>query len=194
MKGLRIGYIRVSADDQNPERQLQDISLDKKFIDKASGKDTNRPQFMMMMDFIREGDVLIVHSLDRLARNLRDLIEIVQTLIKRRCQIQFIKESLLFNGDDSPMSMLLLSVMGAFAEFERAIIKERQMEGIAIAKKKGLYHGKQFTLSDEQLRQLIERSQEITNKSELAREFGISRASVYNYLKRIEVREKLGLK
>ncbi len=124
-KGQRIGYVRVSSYDQNPDRQLENETLDRVFTDKASGKDVNRPQLEEMIQFVREGDTVVVHSLDRLARNLDDLRNLVKNLNDRGVKIQFVKEGLTFTGEDSPMSNLLLSVMGAFAEFERALIKER---------------------------------------------------------------------
>jgi len=117
-----IGYIRVSSIDQNPSRQLEGVALDKIFTDKASAKDVNRPQLMELLDFVREGDVIIVHSMDRLARNLEDLRRLVQRQTQRGIRIEFVKEGLSFSGDDSPMATLLLSVMGAFAEFERALL------------------------------------------------------------------------
>lgn len=184
MKGMKIGYIRVSADDQNPDRQLQDVALDKKFIEMASGKDTNRPQFQIMMDFIREGDTLIVHSLDRLARNLYDLRSIVQSLIEKGVEIQFVKENLTFNGNANPMSMFLLSVMGAFAEFERAIIRERQMEGIALAKKKGIYKGgRKKQLDKEKIEEILRRIYNREPKTRIARDFKISTNTLYRYLR-----------
>ena len=134
MRGQRIGYVRVSSFDQNPERQLDQVQVDKVFTDKASGKDTQRPQLDALLSFAREGDTVVVHSMDRLARNLDDLRRLVQTLTKRGIRIEFVKECLSFTGEDSPMANLLLSVMGAFAEFERALIGERQREGIALAK------------------------------------------------------------
>ena len=115
MSGKRIGYIRVSSFEQNPERQLESISLDKKFIDKASGKNTVRPQLEAMLDYARDGDTIIVHSMDRLARNLDDLRRLVTQLTDQQIRIEFLKEGLTFTGEDSPMSKLLLSVMGAFA-------------------------------------------------------------------------------
>ena len=183
MTGLRVGYIRVSSIDQNPERQLEDVALDKIFTDKASAKDVNRPQLMEMLDFVREGDVIIVHSMDRLARNLEDLRRLVQRQTQRGIRIEFVKEGLSFSGDDSPMATLLLSVMGAFAEFERALLKERQREGIALAKKRGVYRGRKRSLSPEQIIQLKQRAEAGEKKAALAREFGISRATVYQYLR-----------
>lgn len=142
MHGQRIGYIRVSTLDQNPDRQLESVQVGKVFIDKASGKDTQRPQLDALLGYVREGDTLVVHSMDRLARNLDDLRRMVQQLTGRGVRIEFVKESLTFTGEDSPMANLLLSVMGAFAEFERALIRERQREGISLAKQRGVYRGR----------------------------------------------------
>ena len=126
MQGQRIGYVRVSSFDQNPERQLEQVEVVKVFTDKASGKDTQRPELDALLSFVRDGDTVVVHSMDRLARNLDDLRRLVQKLTKRGVRIEFVKESLTFTGEDSPMANLMLSVMGAFAEFERALIRERQ--------------------------------------------------------------------
>ena len=152
--GKRVGYIRVSTLDQNTERQLAGIPLDKRFTDKASGKDTDRPQLQAALDYLREGDVLVVHSMDRLARNLDDLRKIVIGLTERGVLVEFVKESLTFTGQDSAMSKLLLSVMGAFAEFERSLLKERQREGISIAKTKGVYKGRKPSLTPERIAEL----------------------------------------
>jgi DNA invertase Pin-like site-specific DNA recombinase len=183
MNGQKIGYIRVSSVDQNDSRQLEGETLDRIFTDKASGKDTNRPQLQELLQFIREGDTVIVHSMDRLARNLDDLRKIVQNLTSQGINIFFVKEGLTFNGEDSPMSNLLLSVMGAFAEFERALIKERQREGIEIAKKKGVYKGRKPSISHNQVKELKERVAAGENKTALAREYDISRQTLYSYLK-----------
>ncbi|HCQ2887410.1 TPA: recombinase family protein, partial [Escherichia coli] len=150
MQGHRIGYVRVSSFDQNPERQLEQTQVSKVFTDKASGKDTQRPQLEALLSFVREGDTVVVHSMDRLARNLDDLRRLVQKLTQRGVRIEFLKEGLVFTGEDSPMANLMLSVMGAFAEFERALIRERQREGIALAKQRGAYRGRRKALSDEQ--------------------------------------------
>jgi hypothetical protein len=128
LNGQRIGYVRVSSFDQNPERQLEHLQVDKVFTDKASGKDTQRPQIDALLAFVREGDTVVVHSMDRLARNLDDLRRLVQDLTQRGVCIEFVKEHLTFTGEDSPMANLMLSVMGAFAEFERALIRERQRD------------------------------------------------------------------
>jgi DNA invertase Pin-like site-specific DNA recombinase len=183
MPGQRIGYVRVSSFDQNPERQLENISLNKVFTDKASGKDTKRPELEALLAFVREGDTVVVHSMDRLARNLDDLRRLVQMLTKRSIRIEFVKEGLHFTGEDSPMANLLLSVMGAFAEFERALIRERQREGIALAKKRGAYRGRKKALSPEQVAALRQRAAAGEQKAALAREFGISRETLYQYLR-----------
>jgi DNA invertase Pin-like site-specific DNA recombinase len=183
MKGQRIGYVRVSSIDQNTERQLDGIALDRVFTDKASGKNANRPQLELLCAFVREGDIVIVHSMDRLARNLDDLRRIVQMLTGRGIQIEFVKEHLTFTGQDSPMATLLLSVMGAFAEFERALIRERQTEGIALAKVRGAFKGRKPTLTAEQARTLRVRAEAGERKVDLAREYGVSRETIYQYLR-----------
>jgi DNA invertase Pin-like site-specific DNA recombinase len=181
--GKRVGYIRVSSVDQNAARQLDNVELDKTFTDKASGKDVNRPQLQAAMDYLRDGDVLVVHSLDRLARNLDDLRRIVSTLTGKGVIVEFVKEHLIFTGEDNAMSQLLLNVMGAFAEFERSLIKERQREGIAIAKKAGVYRGRKPSLTPEMVAALRKRVADGETKAALAREFGISRETLYSHLR-----------
>lgn len=183
MHGQRIGYIRVSTLDQNPDRQLEGVQVGKVFIDKASGKDTQRPQLDALLGYVREGDTLVVHSMDRLARSLDDLRRMVQQLTERGVRIEFVKESLTFTGEDSPMANLLLSVMGAFAEFERALIRERQREGISLAKQRGVYRGRKKALSDSRIEELRRRVEAREPKAALAREYGISRATLYEYLR-----------
>jgi DNA invertase Pin-like site-specific DNA recombinase len=179
-KGQRVGYVRVSTTDQNTERQLDGVVLDRTFTDKASGKDTKRPQLRAALDYVREGDTLIIHSMDRLARNLDDLRSIVRELTARGVRVEFVKESLTFTGEDSPMSNLLLSVMGAFAEFERALIRERQREGIALAKTKGVYKGRKASLTKEQVAGVRERVARGESKAALAAEYGVARQTIYN--------------
>jgi DNA invertase Pin-like site-specific DNA recombinase len=183
MSGQRIGYIRVSTFEQNTERQLENIPLHKTFTDKASGKDTHRPQLKALLEFIREGDTLVIHSMDRLARNLDDLRSIVSTLTQKGITIEFVKEHLTFTSDATPMANLMLSVMGAFAEFERALIKERQKEGIAIAKSKGIYKGRKKMLSSEKIQQIKEAILKGEKKAHIAKDYGISRETLYQYLK-----------
>ena len=178
----RVGYIRVSALDQNTERQLDGVQLDKVFTDKASGKDTARPQLNAALDYLREGDLLLVHSMDRLARNLDDLRKIVLDLARRGVHVQFVKENLTFTGEDSPMSNLLLSLLGAVAEFERSMIRERQREGIALAKKAGVYKGRKPSLTPVQIAEIRKRVKAGEQKTGLATEFRISRQTLYSAL------------
>jgi DNA invertase Pin-like site-specific DNA recombinase len=181
--GQRIGYARVSTFDQNPERQLDDVPVVRLFTDKASGRDTKRPALERLLAFVREGDTVVVHSMDRLARNLDDLRRLVHELTQRGICIEFVKEKLSFTGEDSPMATLMLSVMGAFAEFERALLRERQREGISLAKQRGAYRGRKKILSLEQVTELRRRVAVGEQKAKLAREFRISRETLYQYLK-----------
>lgn len=178
---MRVGYVRVSTDDQNVDRQLDGVSVEKVFADKVSGKNVDRPALQQLLEFVREGDCVVVHSMDRLARNLDDLRKLVSLLTSKQVKVEFVKESLAFTGDDSPMSMLLLNVMGAFAEFERSLIRERQAEGIAAAKKRGAYKGRRKKLTAEQVRELRARVAAGEQKAAIARSLGISRETVYKY-------------
>jgi len=186
MAGQRIGYIRVSTLEQTTERQLEGLALDQTFTDKASGKDANRPQLEQMLRFARSGDTVVVYSMDRLARNLDDLRRIVHTLTGKGVRIAFVKEQLTFTGEDSSMASLLLSVMGAFAEFERALIHERQREGIALAKQRGAYKGRKKALSAAAVMQLRARIAAGISKAKVAQEFGISRQTLYQYLQAVD--------
>jgi DNA invertase Pin-like site-specific DNA recombinase len=183
--GQRIGYVRVSSVDQNTDRQLEGVSVDRVFTDKASGKDTNRPQFAEMMRFARVGDHIYCHSLDRFSRSLDDLRRTVKELTGRGVTVEFVKERLVFTGEDSPMANLLLSVMGAFAEFERALLKERQREGIALAKTRGAYKGRKRSLTDADVAEIKKRLASGEKKTTLARHFKISRETLYSYLRRV---------
>jgi DNA invertase Pin-like site-specific DNA recombinase len=175
----RVGYRRVSSLDQNTDRQLEGLELDKVYTDKASGRDTARPQLQAALEFLREGDLLLVHSMDRLARNLDDLRRLVLGLTGRGVHVQFVKENLVFTGEDSPMSNLLLSLLGAVAEFERSMIRERQREGIALAKKAGVYKGRKPSLTTEQVEDIRKRVARGETKAALAQEYRISRQTLY---------------
>lgn len=181
LKGQRVGYIRVSTLDQREDRQLDGIELDRRFVDHVSGKDVKRPQLTALLSFVREGDTVVCHSMDRLGRNLDDLRKLVFGLTERGIRVEFTKENLIFTGEDSPMANLLLSVMGAIAEFERQLIRERQREGIALAKKRGVYKGRPATLDGEVLVSLMQRLEAGEKPSELAREFKISRMTLHRY-------------
>ena len=187
LNGPAVGYIRVSTSDQNTSRQLDGIQLDKVFIDKLSGKDTNRPQLQAALNHLREGDTFYCHSFDRLARNLSDLNKIVIDLAKKQVTVKFIMESLTFEpqagGGLTPYNELFLQLMGAFAQFERANMLERQREGIVKAKQAGKYKGrKPIAQKPEQLAAIKQALANNTNKSQIAKELNISRATLYKYM------------
>ncbi|GAA4650848.1 recombinase family protein [Kistimonas scapharcae] len=182
MKGQHVGYIRVSSLDQNTERQLDGATLDISFEDHCSGKDTKRPQLQACLNHLRSGDMLHVHSIDRLARNLKDLQTLVEDLTVRGVTIQFHKENLTFTGSENPMQRLMLQMMGAFAEFERSMIRERQREGIAAAKKRGKKMGASPKLSKHQVATVKKRIKAGESKKALAEEYGVSRQTIYNVL------------
>jgi DNA invertase Pin-like site-specific DNA recombinase len=180
--GQTVGYVRVSSLDQNTDRQLDGQQFDRTFTDRVSGKDTDRAELDAMIRYVRDGDTVIVHSMDRLARNLDDLRRLVRELTGKGVRVAFTKEGLTFTGDDSPMATLLLSVMGAFAEFERSLIRERQREGIALARARGIYTGRKPALSPSQASELRQRVTSGESISMLARNFGISRQTAYSYV------------
>lgn len=183
--GQTIGYIRVSSLDQNTERQLDGIELDQVFTDKASGKDTDRPQLQAAVKHARAGDTFVIHSMDRLARNSEDMQRIVRELKAKGVTVQFIKEKLTFSaGTDNPMDELMFSMLAAFAQFERSLIRERQREGIAIAKAKGdVYLGRKPALNAGQVADLKAKAAAGAKKTTLSKEFGISRETLYQYLR-----------
>jgi DNA invertase Pin-like site-specific DNA recombinase len=184
--GHRVGYVRVSSEDQNTARQLDGLTLHKVFIDRASGSTTNRPELAEALAYVREGDTLVIHSMDRLARNLDDLRRIVRELTGRGVSVEFVKEGQTFTPEGSnPMANLMLSMLGAFAEFERALIRERQREGIALARGQAdKYRGRAPALSAERAAELRQRdaAQGGKGRAALAREFGVSRQTLYQYL------------
>lgn len=184
--GQRIGYVRVSTLDQSTTRQLDGVPLDRVFEDRASGKDVDRPQLAALLAYARHGDTVVVHSMDRLARNLDDLRRIVRDLTGRGVRVEFKKEGLAFTGDDAPMSTLLLSVMGAFAEFERALIRERQREGIALARRRGVYKGRKPALTAEQAAEALRRVEAGVTKARVARDLGVARETLYQHLRALD--------
>lgn len=182
MKGQTIGYIRVSSLLQNTDRQLDGIELDKTFTDKISGKDTDRPALQAMLSHIRHGDHVMVHSMDRLARNLSDLEQLVDQITGKGAAITFVKNSLTFTGEEDPTKKLMLQIMGAVAQFERAIIKERQKEGVQIAKAKGAYKGRKQEMTEERIAEIRSRVEAGEPKAQIAKALGISRDTLYRYL------------
>ena len=181
--GQTIGYVRTSSVGQNDQRQLDGVKLDKVFTDTASGKDTVRPQFQVMLSHVRAGDTLICHSMDRLSRSLADLEATVKGLTDRGVAVTFVTQAMTFTGASSPMNTLMLQMLGAVAQFERALILERQREGIAIAKTKGVYTGRKASLNDAQVVQLNQLVKDGVAKTKIAEQLGVSRATVYAYMK-----------
>ena len=189
MSGKDIGYVRVSTHDQNTARQLDGVHLDKVFEEHASGKNAERPSLQACLEYVRDGDVLHVHSIDRLARNLRDLLTIVTELQKQKVTLRFHKENLTFAGGNDTtqgdaFQELQLHIIAAVAQFERALILERQREGIAIAKKTGKYKhvGRKPVLSGEQVNELRNKLERGARVAVLAREYGVSRQTVYSWV------------
>ncbi|KDP89455.1 transposase [Cupriavidus sp. SK-3] len=187
--GKRVAYVRVSAVDQNTDRQLEGVAVDKTFTDKANGKDVQQPQLKAALDYVQEGDTLVVHSMDRLARNTEDLLRMVRELTAKHVSVEFVKERLTFSGqNDDPMATLMMTMLGGFAQFERSLIRERQREGIAIAKEKGVYKGRKASLSPEQVAALKRRAEAGEKKAAIARDLGISRETLYQYLRQADGR------
>ncbi|SCA54827.1 conserved hypothetical protein [Candidatus Terasakiella magnetica] len=177
----QVAYIRVSSADQNTDRQLTDtgLSFKKTFTDECSGGSTNRPALERMLEYVREGDEIHVHSIDRLARNLEDLLGLLKVLTGQGVSVKFHKENLTFTGEENPFQELQLQIIGAVAQFERSMIKERQREGIAKAKQKGIYKGRKKSIERERVFALKEQGM---GPSAIAKEMGVSRMSIHRIL------------
>jgi DNA invertase Pin-like site-specific DNA recombinase len=175
---MKIGYRRVSSEGQNLDRQ--DLVCDKLFEEKVSGAKRDREALSAMIEFAREGDEVICWSIDRLARDLRDLQDIIQRLNDKGVSVSFLKEKLVFSGEaDDAFARLQLQMMGAFAEFERNIIRQRQAEGIARAKARGVYKGRKKTIDENRIRAMKAEGHSVTEISEV---LGVSRMTVYRSL------------
>ena len=178
--GQTIGYVRVSTTDQNPARQLAAIgTVDRLFCEKISAKSTDRPQLQAMLAYVRSGDVVKVKSPDRLARSTTDLLTLVNQLKDKDVQIQFIDQPAL--NTDSPQGQFMLTILGAVAQLERATIKERQAEGIALAKARGIYD-RTPKLSPDQISTARGRIAAGVTKARVARDLGVSRQTLYTAL------------
>lgn len=177
---MDVGYVRISSVDQNTARQLDGVQLGKVYIDKCSGKDTNRPQLLVLLDSVREGDTVHVHSIDRLARSLSDLLNLVQSLNEKGVSVHFHKEKLLFTGADDKCQNLMLQIMGAVAEFERSMIRERQREGIEKAKEAGVYKGGVKTTNADAIRTNIANG---SSYRDTAKALGVSLSTVQRAMK-----------
>ena len=180
---MKVGYIRVSSIDQNTDRQLDGIELDKVFDEKISGKNRERPKLISCIDYLREGDTLFVHSMDRLARNLKDLLNIVSELTEKNVKVKFITEKLEFAGRDNPVGYLMLSVFGAIHQFEIANLKLRQKEGIAKAKARGQQFGRK-SLSKKKITEINNRLQQGQKVSEISVAMNIGSSTIYKYKSR----------
>lgn len=173
-------YRRVSSADQKTDRQLPDLKADREYEDKLSGKDLNRPQLQAMLATLREGDIVHVHELSRLGRSVKDLLELVENIVKTGATIHFHKENLRFEPNkEDPFQQLMLNLLSSVAQFERECIKQRQREGVAIAKAAGKYKGKQSRFTDAQIEQMQREFKEEKNKTALAKKWGISRGYLY---------------
>ena len=182
MNGQTICYKRVSSTDQNIDRQLEGQCCDREFVDRLSGKDVNRPALQEALTYVRRGDTLLVHSIDRLARNLADLEKMVNSLTAKGVSVRFVKEGLTFTGEENPMNRLMFQMLGAFSQFERALIRERQREGIAAAKAQGKALGRKPKLTPAQVEELREKVRQGGEKKQLASEYGISRQTLYSLI------------
>jgi DNA invertase Pin-like site-specific DNA recombinase len=185
---IKIGYVRVSTAEQNTDRQLDGMQLTVTFTDKASGKNADRLQLQAMMaGNWPEGSTVYVHSMDRLARSLGDLLQIVEQLTQRGINVHFVKEAKVFRGGETsdPMDKLMLSMLGAVAEYERTLIRERQREGIIKAKARGVYRGRPRKNTDhERIAQIVTEATALgANKTRIAAKHGISRDTLYKYVK-----------
>ena len=183
--GQRVGYVRVSTADQNPDRQLEAIGeCARVFTDHASGSSKDRPALADLISHVRQGDEVVVTSMDRLARSLADLQQLVDQLTRGGVTVTFVAEGLTFGDERKPLADLMLGLLGAVAQFERALIRERQQAGIEAAKARGVYKGRKTALTSAQQDELRDKASEPgANRSQLAEEYGISRATLYKYLK-----------
>ena len=178
-------YKRVSTADQNLDRQLVGVTCDREFVEKVSGKDTNRPQLKAMLQAVTAGDTVHVHELSRLGRSVRDLLDIVEQITGAGATIKFHKEGFEFtSGTKDPFKTFMFQMLSSMAEFERNLLLERQREGIAIAKAKGKYKGKQSKFTDEDVRYIREEFDRTSNKAALAKRYNISRGYLYELVKR----------
>lgn len=183
--GQRVGYVRVSSTDQNLARQREAIgAVDREFVDELSARSrAQRPGLEECISYLRNHDELVVASIDRLARSLVDLRTIIDQITEKGAAVRFIKEGLVFSAtDQDPRATLMLGILGSFAEFERSIIRERQAEGIALAKKAGKYSGRKKALSPAQVKQARDRIDAGESKTAVAQDLGVGRATLYRYL------------
>lgn len=183
-RSLKVGYIRVSSIDQNPARQREGLEVGKVFEESVSAKARERPVLEEALRFVREGDALVVYSMDRLGRSLVDLVNIVEGLTSRGVAVEFVKEKLRFTkGDDDPFAKLQFQIFAAVAEFERSMIKQRQREGLAAARAaRGKLGGRPKVISNEIVAEATRLIEGGMTKTAVAKELGIGRATLYRAL------------
>lgn len=175
-------YMRVSTVDQNLARQEElREGADRVFEEKASASTRERPQLTAMLNFVREGDAINVWSIDRLARSLSDLTAIIDELREKNVSITFVKENMTFDAsrDADPYQRLQFHMIGAIAEFERSLSKQRQAEGIEKAKARGAYKGRKRVLTDEQVDSIAQKVSDGVTVARVARDYGVSRGTIY---------------
>lgn len=182
---MKLCYKRVSHAEQNLDRQLHGMKFDREYVEKISGKNMDRPQLEAMLLNTREGDEVHVHEMSRLGRNTKDLLDIVETIIDAGGSIKFHKENLEFRSgsDADPFQSLMLNVLSAISQFERDLLLARQREGIALAKKRGAFKGRQSKFTEDEFKQMREDFRKSKNKAALAKRWGISRAYLYRVAK-----------
>ena len=186
--GQRVAYIRVSSVDQNPQRQREAVGeCDRVFTDHERGSAdrlASRRQLEELIGYVRQGDHVVVSSMDRLARSVIDLNQITHRIAGKGASVEFVSERLTFRpeGEEDPYAQFQMNLMGSFAEFERAMIRQRQADGIAAAKKRGVYKGRARLLTAEQVREVRAQAAQGIPKARIARTYGISRSTLYRYL------------
>lgn len=188
--GQKVGYARVSSKGQNLERQIAQLKAEKVFTyftDEQSGSTRDRPGLHQALMYLRTGDQLIVTSMDRCARSLTDLHAIVDELVGRGVSVKFLKEGQTYSKDSTPIAKLMLGLLGSVAEFERSIIRERQAEGIARAKQRGVYKGRPASLTPQQLAEIRRLVEVGVPRAEVARRFGVSRTTIWRVLQQPSV-------
>ena len=186
VSGKNIAYVRVSTIEQNEARQTEALkkhNIDKWFVEKVSGKDTNRPELKKMLDYVREGDTVYIHDLSRLARSTKDLLDIVEQLQSKSVELVSNKENI---DTNTPTGKLMLTMIGAIAEFERANLLERQREGIAIAKEQGKYKGRKpvKVTKESFMKEYLRYQNREINKGEFASILDISRPTLDKLIKK----------
>jgi len=188
MSNQTVGYVRVSSQGQNTARQLQGIKVDMEFTDKVTGSNLEREKLKECIAYVRKGDTLVIDSIDRLARNLRDLQNILVILKDKGVIVKFLKEGLVFTGDNDAMSILMLQMMGAFAEFERTMIRSRQRDGIDAAKKAGKHLGRPNKV-DNKFREVVKgKLENCQSIRSIAKDMNVSRATIYKAMEQINER------